>query len=203
MVAGTRAHAEALVDQAAVVLAPMGLRLSATKTQVVHLDEGFDFLGWHIQRRRKRGTDRVCVYTYPSKKALAAIIDTVRALTRRSRFRQLSTLLDRLNPVLRGWCAYFRHGVSAATFQYLDAYTWRRVVSWLRKRHPGASWASLRRRYLPGWRPTTQDGSTLFNPGTVTVTRYRYRGTRIPTPWTITRQPLADPRREPVESRMR
>jgi RNA-directed DNA polymerase len=110
MVAGTRAHAEALVDQAAVVLAPMGLRLSATKTQVVHLDEGFDFLGWHIQRRRKRGTDRVCVYTYPSKKALAAIIDTVRALTRRSRFRQLSTLLDRLNPVLRGWCAYFRHG---------------------------------------------------------------------------------------------
>jgi RNA-directed DNA polymerase len=203
MVAGTRAHAEALVDQAAVVLAPMGLRLSATKTQVVHLDEGFDFLGWHIQRRRKRGTDRVCVYTYPSKKALAAIIDTVRALTRRSRFRQLSTLLDRLNPVLRGWCAYFRHGVSAATFQYLDAYTWRRVVSWLRKRHPGASWASLRRRYLPGWRPTTHDGSTLFNPGTVTVARYRYRGTRIPTPWTTTRQPLADPRREPVESRMR
>ena len=93
--------------------------------------------------------------------------------------------------------------MSAATFQYLDAYTWRRVVSWLRKRHPGASWASLRRRYLPGWRPTTHDGSTLFNPGTVTVARYRYRGTRIPTPWTITRQPLADPRREPVESRMR
>jgi RNA-directed DNA polymerase len=203
MVAGTRAHAEALVDQAAAVLAPMGLRLSATKTQVVHLDEGFDFLGWHIQRRRRRGTDRVCVYTYPSKKALAAIIDTVRALTRRSRFRQLSTLLDRLNPALRGWCAYFRHGVSAATFQYLDAYTWRRVVVWLRKRHPGVSWASLRRRYLPGWRPTTHDGSTLFNSGTVTVSRYRYRGTRIPTPWTTTRQPLAGPRRELVESRMR
>src|SRR4029450_829273 len=96
--------------------------------------------------------------------------------TRRSRFRQLSSLLDRLNPVLRGWCAYFRHGMSAASFQYLDANTWRRVVSWLRKRHPGVSWASLRRRYLPGWRPTTHDGGTGFNSGTVTGTRCRCRG---------------------------
>ena len=44
-------------------------------------------------------------------------------------------LLRKLNPVLRGWCNYFRHGVCARTFGYLDHYAWWRVVWWLRKRH--------------------------------------------------------------------
>ena len=47
----------------------------------------------------------------------------------------LADLLRQLNPVLRGWCAYFRHGVSKATFGYLDAFTWHRVTQWLLKRH--------------------------------------------------------------------
>ncbi len=70
MVAGTREHAAALRAETAAILAPVGLRLSEAKTRVVHLDEGFVFLGWHIQRRRKRGTAKRYVYTYPSKKAL-------------------------------------------------------------------------------------------------------------------------------------
>ncbi|MFU8855271.1 reverse transcriptase domain-containing protein, partial [Micromonospora sp. SL1-18] len=73
MVSGSQAHAEALREEVAEVLAPMGLRLSEAKTKVCHVDEGFDFLGFHIQRRRKRGTGKHVVYTYPSKKALASI----------------------------------------------------------------------------------------------------------------------------------
>ena len=66
------------------MLAPMGLRLSEEKTRVCHIDEGFDFLGWRIQRRARRGqTGKRAVYTYPSKKALASVMDKVRALTRR------------------------------------------------------------------------------------------------------------------------
>ncbi len=182
MVAGTRAHAEQLRAEVAAVLAPMGLRLSETKTKVCHIDEGFDFLGFHIQRRRKRGTNKRAVYTYPSKKALLRILDKVRVLTRRGSHRTLTVLLHRLNRVLRGWCNYFRHGVSAATFGYLGAQAWRRVTHWLRKRHPRSTWADLRRRYLPGWRPTEGE-VTLFNPATVSVSRYRYRGTAIPSPW--------------------
>ena len=56
LVHGTREHAEALRAEVTQVLAPIGLRLSQAKTSVVHFDEGFDFLGWRIQRRRKRGT---------------------------------------------------------------------------------------------------------------------------------------------------
>jgi group II intron reverse transcriptase/maturase len=55
LVAGTRAHAEALREEVAAVLAPMGVRLSAAKTRVCHIDEGFDFLGFRIQRHPKRG----------------------------------------------------------------------------------------------------------------------------------------------------
>ncbi len=182
LVAGTQVHADALREEVAAVLAPMGLRLSEAKTKVCHIDEGFDFLGFRIQRRRKRGTDKRVVYTYPAKKALASIIDRVRALTRRSSHPTLAALLRQLNPVLRGWCAYFRYGVSKATFGYLDQYTWHRVVRWLRKRHNRTKWPVIVRRWLPQWRPT-DDGVTLFGPQQVTVSRYRYRAANIATPW--------------------
>jgi RNA-directed DNA polymerase len=182
MVSGSQAHAEALREDVAEVLAPMGLRLSEAKTKVCHIDEGFDFLGFHIQRRRKRGTGKHVVYTYPSKKALASIVGRVRELTNRSSHPALAVLLRQLNPVLQGWCTYFRYGVSKATFGYLDQYTWHRVVRWLRKRHPRTKMAVLKRRYLPGWRPT-EDEVTLFQPQQVTVSRYRYRANNIPTPW--------------------
>lgn len=74
MVAGTKAHADALWDEVADIIAPLGLRLSVEKTRVCHLDEGFDFLGFRIQRRLKKGTNKKVVYTYPSKKALLSIM---------------------------------------------------------------------------------------------------------------------------------
>jgi len=72
-VAGTRAHAEALAGEAAEVLRPMGLCLSAEKTTVSRMDEGFDFLGFRIRRHEKRGTGRRYVYTCPSKAVHAAV----------------------------------------------------------------------------------------------------------------------------------
>ena len=127
MVHGTRDDAEALWDEVAAVLAPMGLRLSEEKTRVCHIDEGFDFLGWRIQRRNWRGrAGNKAIYTYPSKKSLASIIGKIRLLTRRRRHRTLADLLRRLNPTLRGWCNYFRHGVSTQTFSYVDHFAfWR------------------------------------------------------------------------------
>jgi RNA-directed DNA polymerase len=188
MVSGTRAHAEDLRDEVATVLAPMGLRLSEEKTRVAHIDEGFDFLGWRIQRHQKRGGTKSFVYTYPARKALASVVDKVRTITRQGTNLSLSVLLLRLNPVLRGWTTYFRPGVSSRAFQYLRAFTWRRVIGWLRRKHPKASWKQLRRRYLPdGWWPE-EPKIRLFNPGAVTTTRYRYRGAAIPSPWTSATQ---------------
>jgi RNA-directed DNA polymerase len=185
LVHGSRADAEVLREDVARVLAPMGLRLSQVKTRVSHIDEGLDFLGFRIQRRRKPGTTRRVVYTYPSKKALAAIIGRVRALTRRTAHPSLAALLRQLNPVLRGWCTYFRYGVSKATFGYLDEYAWRRVFHWICRRYRKTKWAVLYRRFYVNWRPT-EDEIELFQPQTVTVSRYRYRAANIPTPWAMT-----------------
>jgi RNA-directed DNA polymerase len=184
LVRGTRDDAEALFDEVTDVLAPMGLRLSEEKTRVCHIDGGFDFLGWHIQRRNRRSRiGKKAIYTYPSKKALASIVDKVRTLTRRANHRTLADLLRRLNPTLRGWCNYFRHGVSSRSFNYVDHYAFWRIVGWLRKRHLGLNMHTLVRRYLPGWR-ISDNGIEMFRPQAVNIVRYRYRGARIPTPWT-------------------
>ncbi len=188
VIAGDRADAERLREEAATVLLPMGLSLSREKTKITHIDQGFDFLGVRIQRHKKRGTAKRFVYTYPSKAALRAMTSRVRRISKEVPTNEtLATLLRRMNPALRGWTNYHRHGVSKATFQYLCAFTWHRVIRWLRRKHPKANWTSLRRRYLPGWWPT--DGEKLlYNPSTVPVTRYRYRGQRIPSPWASTTQ---------------
>lgn len=187
LVKGTREQAEALWDEVGQVLARLGLRLSVEKTRVCHLDEGFDFLGFRIQRRRRKGTSTWTVYTYPSKKSLLSVMGRVRALTNRVKHASLEQLLKQLNPLLRGWCAYFRHGVSKATFGYLDTFAWRRVTAWLRKRHPRITWEQLYRKYLtgrPGNRPR-ENRTIMFDAATVEVTRYRWRANNIPTPWTL------------------
>lgn len=183
LIHGTQADADALKEQVAAILATVGLSLSEAKTAITHIDEGFEFLGFRIQRHTKRGTAKRFVYTYPSKASLAKVMARVKTLSRQGRNEPLSELLRRLNPVLRGWTTYFRHGVSKATFGYLRAYVWRRVVKWLRRKHPGANWKWLRRRYLPGWWPTEGE-ATLFDPNAVAVARVRYKGQiRDVTPW--------------------
>ncbi len=190
LVAGTRAHVEALRDETAEVLRPMGLRLSEKKTTIVHIDDGFDFLGFRIQRQRQPGSNKQNVYTWPSKKAFASVKAKVRALTQGGTNQPLKVLLRRVNSVLRGWTNYFRHGASKATFRYLHQFAWRRVLGWIRHKHSRATWKWLRRRYLPRWWPT--DGETvMFDPATVAVTRYLYRGSKIPTPWTAAQMTVA------------
>jgi RNA-directed DNA polymerase len=111
-----------------------------------------------------------------------AVKAKVRALTRAGSNQPLAALLGHLNRVLRGWTAFFRYGVSKRTFDYLGQFAWNRVLRWLRRKHPKASWGWLRRRYLPRWWPT--HGKTeLLRCGHVTVSRYRYRGAQIPSPW--------------------
>jgi RNA-directed DNA polymerase len=190
LVTGEREHAEALRTVVADVLAPMGLRLLKEKTHVVHLDDGFDFLGFNIRRMRKWGSRKFYVYTKPSTKAVASIKGRVKAMTYRNTLHHdPGYLMDYLGRVLRGWANYFRHGVSKRTFNAIDSYAWERITSWLRKKHR-IGWPELRRRFcLPGTWRLAHDGQRFRGAATVTVTRYRYRGYRIPTPWTPTGQP--------------
>lgn len=188
LVAGNRDQAVQVRDEIAEVLATMGLRLSPEKTLITHIDEGLDFLGWRIQRHvKKGGNGKKYVYTYPSKKALRAVMGKIKAICRQGTNLSLDVVLQRLNPLLRGWANYFRNGSSSATFSYLDSYVWSRVIGWIRRKHRRIRWGDLRRRFCGGgWRPT-QAGLVLFNPSTVHTVRYRYRGAAgIPSPWPLT-----------------
>jgi RNA-directed DNA polymerase len=188
MVSGNRQHAEALRGQVAAVLAPLGLRLAPEKTRVVHIDEGFDFLGYHIRRMRKRGTNKYYVYTKPSKKAIQAIKDKIKAKTHRStRHQDLDKLILSVNRSLAGWANYFRHGVSKATFNAIDHHTWGRLMRWIRAKYAGKhrlGMKDLRARFCDhGWR-FAHKGVVFTGASSVAVIRYRYRGSKIPTPWT-------------------
>jgi RNA-directed DNA polymerase len=188
MVSGTRRHAEALRAEAAAVLAPLGLRLAEEKTRVVHIDEGFDFLGFTIRRMRKRGTSKHYVYTVPSRKSIQAVKDKVAVKTYRATQNQdFAALLQSVNKTLAGWANYFRHGVSKAVFNAIDHYTWNRIRRWLRRKHKGRTglgMPELRRRFcLPGSWTFAASGVRYTGASAVPVTRYRYRGANIPTPW--------------------
>lgn len=205
VVTGQQQDAEQLRGEVTQVLAPMGLALSPGKTRVVHIDEGFDFLGFNIRRMRKRGSHKRFVYTRPSAKAIAAIKDRVRIMTYRHTLHQdPGYLMDYLGRVLRGWANYFRYGVSKRVFTAVDSYTWERITSWLRKKHHRIGWPELRRRYcLPGTWRLAHNGKRFTGAASITVTRYRYRGYNIPTPWTKQLQQQAAGQPSVMESPVR
>ena len=121
------------------------------------------FLGQRIIRAPK-GTKRTSTPSSPNE-ALASIKRKVKALTGRSTTNlELSELIAALNPVLRGWAAYYRHAAAKRTFCYLGYYTWWRVGRWLRKKHPRTD-LETDPTPLPQRRPHLQaGGTTLYNP---------------------------------------
>jgi RNA-directed DNA polymerase len=182
MVNGTRAHTEFLWSEIGTVLSRVGLRLAPEKTRIVHIDEGFDFLGFRIQRCRQYGSDRQLIYTFPSKKSMTSIKRKVKAVTKRITHQNADQLFRQLGSMTRGWAQYFRHGSSSKAYQSLQHYMWWRVWKWLKNKHPRASGRWIINRYYNGWWPEYND-VTLWQPTTMTIKRYRYRGSRIPTPW--------------------
>ncbi|WP_214633152.1 group II intron reverse transcriptase/maturase [Antrihabitans cavernicola] len=186
LVHGTRNDTEAVREQVGEVLAPMGLRLSPEKTHVRHLEEGIDFLGFHIQWRRKRGSDKWFVYTFIGDRPIRSLKAKVRALTHRQSQLSLEFVIRRLNQIMRGWSAYFKHAVAKDRFSALQNFVWWRLIRMLQARHHW-NWRAMRRRFTTAhgrWLPiTAADGTSLFNMAGVTVTRYRWRGNRIPNRW--------------------
>ncbi len=153
----------------------------------MHLQEGFDFLGFHIKWRRKRGTDKCFVYTFIADKPVREFKRKIRALTHRRSQVGLGAALTRINQIQRGWANYFKYAVAKHTLDRIQHFIWVRIVNWVRYRHR-LTWTALKRRLKGprGWQPIVLDEVELFNMASTTVSRYRWRGTKIPSPWPIT-----------------
>jgi len=120
----SREAADQVLEAIREILDGLGLKLSPEKTRIVHLDEGFDYLGWHYQGQQRR----------PRQKSVDKLRHGLRALTRRNRSGSLQVICAELAPLQRGWFNFFREGNSQGTFQTLDGWLRRRLRSLLRRR---------------------------------------------------------------------
>jgi RNA-directed DNA polymerase len=125
----TQQQAEQVRARLAEWLAPRGLAFNEDKTKIVHLDEGFDFLGFNVRRYRRK------LLIKPSQAAIARLRERLAAETRRLRGLNAVAVITVLSPVIRGWAAYYRTVVSSEVFRSLDTYVWRLLYKWARWRH--------------------------------------------------------------------
>lgn len=111
-------------------LAVRGLQLSTEKTRIIHIDEGFDFLGWNFRKYSGK------LLIKPSQKNVKAFYGKVREIIGENLSARQVDLIALLNPVLRGWSQYHSPVVSKATFNKLDVLIRWRLVRWAKRRHP-------------------------------------------------------------------
>ncbi len=120
-----------------------GLELSEEKTRITHIEDGFDFLGQHIRRYPKRK-----VLTTPSKKNVKNVLDKLRRTIETHKATSAGFLISLLNPMIRGWTTYHRHGASKATFRSVDSSLFQKLWQWARRRHPKKSATWVKAKYF-------------------------------------------------------
>ncbi|MHB0999089.1 MAG: group II intron reverse transcriptase/maturase [Armatimonadota bacterium] len=123
-------------------LAERGLYLSEEKTAITHIEEGFDFLGMTIRKMDGK------VFTKPSKKSVHNILEKVRGIIRRNKSTSAYHLTCLLNPVLRGWANYFRHGCSKQIFTDIDSALWEALKRWAYRRHSNKTRKWIAKKYF-------------------------------------------------------
>lgn len=119
-----------------------GLALSEEKTKIVHIEEGFDFLGWNVRKYDGK------LLIKPAKKNVQAFLRKVRTIIREARTAKQEYVIGRLNPVIRGWANYHRNQVAGETFQKVDHLIWKQLWQWARRRHPHKPLTWVKDRYF-------------------------------------------------------
>ncbi|MGH7511105.1 MAG: group II intron reverse transcriptase/maturase [Gemmatimonadales bacterium] len=138
----TRQQAESALAALEAMLAELGLVPKASKTRIVHLEEGgegFDFLGFHhrwVRARSQHHRQVQFLARWPSEKAMRHVRDRVRELTARRRLLlPVEVIVADVNRVLRGWAQYFRYGNSAYHFDKIRDHALERLALVVAKRH--------------------------------------------------------------------
>jgi RNA-directed DNA polymerase len=147
----TRHEAEQVKARLARWLTPRGLTFNEDKTRVVCLDDGFDFLGFTVRRQSGK------LLIKPSKAALRRIRERLRTEMRALQGANAAMVLIRLNPIIRGWAAYYRTAVSSEAFSALDRYLWRLTYKWAKHGHPNKSKHWIIDRYFGAFNRSRRD----------------------------------------------
>jgi RNA-directed DNA polymerase len=128
-------------------LVDRGLSLSATKTKITHISEGFDFLGQQV-RKYHLGKPNEKLLIKPSNKNVKAFLHGVRETISKFRGSSQEALIRCLNPKIVGWANYHKHVVATETFATVDYRIWHALWNWAKRRHPMKSGRWVRQRYF-------------------------------------------------------
>jgi RNA-directed DNA polymerase len=148
----SREQAEQVKARLAVWLTPRGLAFNEDKTHIVHVEEhGFDFLGFTVRRYHGK------LLIMPSKTAVRRIRLRLRAEMLALRGANAQAVLYAINPIVRGWSAYYRTVVSSRVFNSLDDYMWKLTYKWAKHSHPNKPKNWIVKRYFGKFNPSRQD----------------------------------------------
>jgi RNA-directed DNA polymerase len=152
------AEARAAVDAARRILKQLGVELHPQKTRIVHVRDGFEFLGYKIKRGKRKlhlpeskirsQARQGALYAYPKEKSIHRFMDQVRRRTKRRIPLKTKELIAELNPLLRGWGEYYKRAHVRRLFNRLDRWIARRIWSHRYKHWRNAGWQRLPRRVL-------------------------------------------------------
>lgn len=156
----TRAEAQAALAVATRILEKLGVTLHKTKTRIVHIRHGFEFLGYKIKRgsrplrlapgKIRSGVRSGALYAYPRQKSLDHFKEQIRRCTRRKAPLSTDELIQELNPVIRGWGNYYCRAHVRKLFNQLDRWIVRRLWSHRHKRWRCRGWKTLPTAKLRG-----------------------------------------------------
>jgi len=153
------AEARAAVAAALRILNELGVQLHPRKTRIVHVRQGFEFLGYKIKRGKqlrlppgkiRSGAQSGELYAYPREKSIRRFMDQVRARTKRRVPLKTNELVEELNPVLRGWGHYYKRAHVRKLFHRLDGWIVRRIRSHRCRRWRNGGWRQLPETKLYG-----------------------------------------------------
>jgi RNA-directed DNA polymerase len=154
---------EVVLPRITAFLAERGVRLSAEKTVITPISQGFDFLGQTLRKHERRNRKPAKLRITPSTASFQALTAKVRTRCNQAAGATPEQLINALNPLLRGWANYHRHVLCGQIFAQLDSFVWRRLYRWAKRRHPHKTGRWITERYFPhrkgeAWRftdPTT------------------------------------------------
>ena len=119
-----------------------GLELSAKKTHITHISEGFDFLGQNVRKYAGK------LLITPARKSVKVLLEKVREVVNGNKAATQANLILTLNPIIRGWAMYHRHVVAAARFAWIDHQIWRILWRWAVRRHAMKNAHWVKQRYF-------------------------------------------------------
>ena len=111
-------------------LSNRALEISTEKTRIVHINDGFDFLGFNLRQYNGK------LLIKPQKEKVLAFCKKIGKTLSQMKTRTQEEVIKTLNPLLRGFANYYRGAVSKETFSYIKNRVWHYLYSYAQRRHP-------------------------------------------------------------------